>query len=131
MLAGGVLAWRSLADGCGGDRDKVTVLADSSMADPLKSLTSIASDNSCYDFRVAGVPSMDVPGLLTAGGDGADLWVADSTSRATRVTAQVRKKLDIVTKSLASSPVVVTGTALGDFATWVDVMNLPNLTWHS
>ncbi|GAB06495.1 hypothetical protein GOAMR_54_00050 [Gordonia amarae NBRC 15530] len=57
LLAGGVLVWRSLADGCGGDRDKVTVIADSSMADPLKALTSIASDESCYDFRVAQVPS--------------------------------------------------------------------------
>ncbi|MFZ2242277.1 MAG: substrate-binding domain-containing protein [Gordonia amarae] len=127
LLAGGVLVWRSLADGCGGDRDKVTVIADSSMADPLKALASIASGESCYDFRVAQVPSTDVPALLTAGGDGADLWVADSTSRATRVTTQVRKKLDFVTKSLASSPVVVAGTALGDLATWVDVMNLPNL----
>lgn len=126
LLISGGIVWRGLADGCGGNRESVSVITDSDMAAVLTTLGRQAADNSCYDFRVSAVPTIDVPAKLTAGSR-ADLWLADSPTRARRVIQQVRLKTDYVAQSLASSPVMVVGTALGEPKTWTDVMKIDSL----
>ncbi|GAB07860.1 VWA domain-containing protein [Gordonia amarae] len=126
-LAASVFLWRNLADGCGGDRSRVSVVVDSSISAGLKAIADRAADDSCFDFAVTPTSGADVPARLTAGGAGVDLWLADSQIRAERVMAQVRRTPEYVTRSLASSPVVVVGTKLGQLTSWADVMNLDKL----
>lgn len=127
ILVAGVFVWRSLADGCGGNREKVTVIADAAFGKALKPIAEKASDNSCYDYRITELANVDVPANLSAGNSSADLWVADSLTRAQRVTQQVRIKTDIVAESLATSPVVLAGSGIRDPKDWNSVMNLANL----
>ncbi|MBD0021596.1 VWA domain-containing protein [Gordonia pseudamarae] len=127
ILVAGVFVWRSLADGCGGNREKVTVITDAAFGKALKPIADTASDNSCYDYRITELANVDVPANLSAGNSSADLWVADSLTRAQRVTQQVRIKTDIVAESLATSPVVLVGSGIGDFKDWNAIMNLANL----
>ncbi|MFZ2240538.1 MAG: substrate-binding domain-containing protein [Gordonia amarae] len=127
IIAAALLSWREYADGCGGDRTSVSVVVDPAMADVIGTIAGQASEKNCFDYALATVASKDVPAQLSAGGEGADLWVADTRTRAERVTEQVRKKPAYITTSLASSPVVVVGSALRGFRSWVDVMNTQNL----
>ena len=126
VLIGGVLVWRSLADGCGGNRESVSVVTDSGMAKVLKTIGGQASDNSCYDFQVSATPNIEVPAKLAADSR-PDLWLADSPTRARRVIQQVRLQTDYVSESMASSPVMVVGTALRESKTWIDAMELETL----
>ncbi len=126
ILISGAIVWSTLADGCGGNRKTVSVMTDSDMAGVVKDLAGQASDNSCYDYRVSATPNIEAPSKLT-GNSRTDLWLADSPTRARRVIQQVRLQTDYVSKSLASSPVMVVGTTLRESKTWVDVMRIENL----
>ncbi len=127
VLIGGVLVYRHLADGCGGERTQISVMTDAAVAEPLGPIAAAASKNSCFDYRIAAVANVDVPGRLSARDTSVDLWLADSQTRARRVTEQVRIKTDLVAPSVASSPVVVVGSMLGSPKSWVEVMSMPKL----
>lgn len=131
-LVTGLILWKTgvVGGGCG-DRTQVSVAADQSMSGSLKTLAQKASENSCYDFTVSTLAGADAPGLLTQGDKAPDLWVADSQTQARRVTTQVRRNLDLVSKSTASSPVVVVGKQLPAISSWTDVMKLPDLRMGS
>ncbi len=108
-LVTGVIIWQTGAGGCG-DRTRVAVASDSAMTGPLREVARQASADSCFDYDVQTAAGADVPGLLTQGAAAPDLWVADSQVQARRVTTQVRRDLDLVSPSIASSPTVVAGT---------------------
>ena len=125
-LVTGVIIWQTGAGGCG-DRTRVAVASDSAMTGPLREVARQASADSCFDYDVQTAAGADVPGLLTQGAAAPDLWVADSQVQARRVTTQVRRDLDLVSPSIASSPTVVAGTDVPELGTWVEVMKLPDL----
>ncbi|QHN30028.1 VWA domain-containing protein [Gordonia amarae] len=127
ILAGGVVLWRDVADGCGGNRTGIAVAADPTIATTLRSVAEKASDTSCFDYSVEAVEGGRIPALLTGGKDIPDLWVADSQHRARRVLAQVRLGSGAVVGSLATTPAVVASTQTVSEDSWVDVMNLPDL----
>ncbi|WP_446684913.1 VWA domain-containing protein [Gordonia asplenii] len=131
-LVTGVILWRTgvVGGGCG-NRTQVSVASDQSMTGSLKTLAQKASDNSCYDFTVSTLAGADAPGLLTQGDKAPDIWVADSQTQARRVTTQVRRSLDLVTGSIAKSPVAVAGKQVPALANWTDVMKLPDLRMGS
>lgn len=125
-LVTGVIIWQTGAGGCG-DRTRVAVASDSAMTGPLREVARQASADSCFDYDVQTAAGADVPGLLTQGAAAPDLWVADSQVQARRVTTQVRRDLDMVSPSIASTPTVVAGTDVPELGTWVEVMKLPDL----
>ncbi|MEO9327133.1 substrate-binding domain-containing protein [Gordonia aurantiaca] len=125
-LVAGLVIWQTSSSGCG-DRVKVAVASDAAMTNPLREVARQASADSCYDFDVQTAAGADMPGLMTQGAAAPDLWVADSQVQARRVTTQVRRELDLVSPSIASTPAVVAGTDVPELQTWVDVMKLPNL----
>ncbi|MFE0751348.1 substrate-binding domain-containing protein [Gordonia sp. NPDC058843] len=125
-LVTGVIIWQTGSGGCG-ERTRVAVASDSAMTGPLREVARQASADSCFDYDVQTAAGADVPGLLTQGAAAPDLWVADSQVQARRVTTQVRRELDLVSPSIASTPTVVAGTDVPELGTWVEVMKLPNL----
>ncbi|MFW0785385.1 substrate-binding domain-containing protein [Gordonia sp. CPCC 206044] len=125
-LVTGVVLWRTGAVGCS-SRTSVAVASDPSMTGALRDLAQKTSDDSCFDFDVNGVAGADVPGQLTRGEAAPDLWVADSQIQARRVTTQVRRDLNLVSPSIASSPTVVAGKSVPELGSWVDVMKLQDL----
>ncbi len=125
-LVTGVIIWQAGSGGCG-DRTRVAVASDSAMTGPLREVARQASADSCYDYDVQTAAGADVPGLLTQGAAAPDLWVADSQVQARRVTTQVRRDLDLVAPSVASTPTVVAGENVPELDTWVEVMKLPDL----
>ncbi len=125
-LVTGVIIWQTSSDGCG-ERTRLAVASDSAMTGPLREVARQASADSCFDYDVQTVAGADVPGLLTQGAAAPDLWVADSQVQARRVTTQVRRELDMVSPSIASTPTVVAGTDVPELGTWVEVMKLPDL----
>ncbi|MGJ0119528.1 substrate-binding domain-containing protein [Williamsia sp. MIQD14] len=129
-LAAGGVVWATLADSAGPDCDSrtgITIAADPSMTTVLKSVAPQASENSCFDYTVSAVAGTGIAGELTRGEGAPDLWVADSTGRATTVTRQVRVPTDIVVPSVATTPAVVVGSSLPQLPDWVSVMKLPDL----
>ncbi|UOG21153.1 substrate-binding and VWA domain-containing protein [Gordonia amicalis] len=126
VLVTGVIIWQASSGGCG-DRTRVAVASDAAMTGPLREVARQASADSCYDYDVQTAAGADVPGLLTQGAAAPDLWVADSQVQARRVTTQVRRDLDLVSPSTASTPAVVAGENVPELQTWVDVMKLPDL----
>src|SRR5690606_5378403 len=104
-LVTGVIIWQAGAGGCG-DRTRGAVASAGAMAGPLREVARQASADSCYDYDVQTAAGADVPGLLTQGAAAPDLWVADSQVQARRVTTQVRRDLDLVAPSIASTPTV-------------------------
>lgn len=131
-LTAAFLVWRGTAAnsaGCDGERSQVSVAADPAMVGPIRDAAQRASADSCFDYEVSDAPGAQVPGLLTQGASAPDLWVADSQLQARRVTTQVRRDLDMVSESVASSPTVVAGNAVADaeLPNWVAVMRLPDL----
>ncbi|AZG45336.1 hypothetical protein D7316_01932 [Gordonia insulae] len=125
-LVTGFVLWRTGAVGCA-DRTSVAVASDQAMTGALRSVAQQASDNSCFDFQVSGVAGADVPGQLTSGDKAPDLWVADSQIQARRVTTQVRRELNLVSPSIATSPTVIVGKSVPQLNSWVDVMKLTDL----
>ncbi|TSD93598.1 VWA domain-containing protein [Gordonia rubripertincta] len=125
-LVTGVIIWQAGSGGCG-DRTRVAVASDAAMTGPLREVARQASADSCYDYDVQTAAGADVPGLLTQGAAAPDLWVADSQVQARRVTTQVRRDLDLVAPSIASTPTVVAGENVPGLDTWVEVMKLPDL----
>lgn len=125
-LVTGVIIWQAGSGGCG-DRTRVAVASDAAMTGPLREVARQASADSCYDYDVQTAAGADVPGLLTLGAAAPDLWVADSQVQARRVTTQVRRDLDLVAPSIASTPTVVAGENVPGLDTWVEVMKLPDL----
>ncbi|MCR5978420.1 VWA domain-containing protein [Gordonia jinghuaiqii] len=125
-LVSGVIIWQTGSSGCG-DRTRVAVASDSAMTGPLREVARQAAADSCYDYDVQTAAGADVPGLLTQGAAAPDLWVADSQVQARRVTTQVRRELDLVSPSIASTPTVVAGEKVPELGTWVEVMTLPDL----
>ncbi|MCG7634212.1 substrate-binding and VWA domain-containing protein [Gordonia McavH-238-E] len=125
-LVTGVIIWQTSSGGCG-ERTRVAVASDSAMTGPLREVARQASADSCFDYDVQTAAGADVPGLLTQGAAAPDLWVADSQVQARRVTTQVRRELDLVSPSIASTPAVVAGTDVPELGTWVEVMKLPDL----
>lgn len=125
-LVTGFIVWRASTGGCA-DRTSVAVASDPAMTGVLQGVAQQASQDSCYDFKVTGVAGAQVPGQLTRGDDAPDLWLADSQVQARRVTTQVRRDLDMVSPSIATSPTVVAGKSVPQLASWVDVMKLPDL----
>ncbi|GAA1456411.1 substrate-binding domain-containing protein [Williamsia maris] len=129
LVAGGVV-WATVLRDSGPDcptRTDISIAADPSMTSALKAVAPQASADSCYDFAIAAASGARIPGELTRGDQAPDLWVADSTGRATTVTKQVGVPTDIVVPSVAASPAVVAGTAVPALANWVEVMKLPDL----
>lgn len=130
VLVAGLILWRTVWDGSGTDcdsREAVAVIADPSMAGTLKPVAAEASGDSCYDFTVTAVSGANVAGQLTKGDQAPDLWIADSQTRARKVTDQVRVAPVIIADSVAASPVVVAGKNVAPLNNWVDVMTLPGL----
>ena len=125
-LVTGFVLWRTGAVGCG-DRTSVAVASDPSMTSALQSVAQQASADSCFDYQVSGVAGAEVPGQLTSGEQAPDLWVADSQIQARRVLTQVRRDLNLVSPSIATSPTVVVGKDVPELNSWVDVMKLPDL----
>ncbi|ASR02137.1 substrate-binding domain-containing protein [Gordonia rubripertincta] len=125
-LVTGVIIWQAGSGGCG-DRTRVAVASDAAMTGPLREVARQASADSCYDYDVQTAAGADVPGLLTQGAAAPDVWVADSQVQARRVTTQVRRDLDLVAPSIASTPTVVAGENVPGLDTWVEVMKLPDL----
>lgn len=126
-LVTGLVLWKTGAVGGCGSRTSVAVASDPAMTATLRSVAQETSNDSCYDFKVDGVAGAQVPGALTSGDQAPDLWVADSQIQARRVTTQVRRDLNLVSPSIASSPTVVVGKAVPSLSGWVDVMKLPDL----
>ncbi|MDS1115872.1 substrate-binding domain-containing protein [Gordonia westfalica] len=125
-LVTGVIIWQTSSGGCG-DRTRVAVASDGAMTGPLREVARQASADSCYDYDIQTAAGADVPGLLTQGAAAPDLWVADSQVQARRVTTQVRRDMDLVSPSIASTPTVVAGEDVPELQTWVEVMRLPDL----
>ncbi|WP_238421180.1 substrate-binding domain-containing protein [Gordonia sp. 'Campus'] len=125
-LISGLIIWQTGSTGCG-DRTRVAVASDAAMTGPLREVARQASADSCFDYDIQTAAGADVPGLLTQGAAAPDLWVADSQVQARRVTTQVRRELDMVSPSIASTPTVVAGTDVPQLGTWVEVMRLPDL----
>lgn len=125
-LVTGVVLWRTGAVGCG-DRESVTIASDPAMTGALRTVAQQASEDSCFDYDVNGVAGAEVPGQLTSGDKTPDLWVSDSQIQARRVTTQVRKDLNLVAPSIATSPTVVVGKDVPNLGSWVDVMKLSDL----
>ncbi|WP_237421507.1 substrate-binding domain-containing protein [Gordonia sp. SID5947] len=125
-LVTGFVLWRTGAVGCG-DRETIAIASDPSMTSALRTVAQRASEDSCYDYEVNGVDGAEVPGQLTSGDKAPDLWVADSQIQARRVTTQVRRDLNMVSPSIASSPTVVVGKSVPQLNSWVDVMKLQDL----
>lgn len=130
VLVAGLILWRTVWSGSGTDcdsREAVSVIADPSMAGTLKPVAADASGNSCFDFTITAVSGANVAGQLTKGDQAPDLWIADSQTRARKVTDQARVDTDVISESVASSPVVVAGKDVASLKNWVDVMTLPGL----
>ncbi|GAC68256.1 substrate-binding domain-containing protein [Gordonia soli] len=125
-LIAGFILWRTGAVGCA-ERTRIAVAADPAMDAPLRSVAATASEDSCYDYVVTATPGAEIPGKLTQGDQSPDLWVPDSQVQARRVTTQVRKDLDLIAPSVATSPTVVVGKKLPELNSWVDVMKLSDL----
>lgn len=126
-VTAGVVVWRSGAVGGCGDRTSVTLAADPAITDAMRDVAAKAAENSCFDYTVNPVAGADVPGLLTSGDKSPDLWVPDSQVQARRITTQVRKDLDLISPSVAATPVVVVGKDLPKLENWVQVMKLDGL----
>lgn len=130
VLVAGLILWRTAWSGSGPDcdsREAVSVIADPSMAGTLKPVAADASSESCYDFAITAVSGVNVAGQLTKGDQAPDLWIADSQTRARKVTDQVRVDNDVIIESVAASPVVVAGKDVAPLKNWVEVMTLPGL----
>ncbi|MBT0566518.1 substrate-binding and VWA domain-containing protein [Williamsia sp. CHRR-6] len=129
LVAGGVV-WKTVFDSSGPDcstRTSIAIASDPAMTEPLKSLATDISSDTCYDYSVVAISGANIAGQLTRGDQAPDLWVADSTDRADSVTKRAGLPTDIVVKSIASSPVVVAGTDLPKVESWLQVMKLPGL----
>lgn len=126
-LVTGVVLWRTGAVGGCGDRTSVAIASDPAMTGALRTVAQQTSADTCYDYTVTDVAGAQVPGQLTRGDLAPDLWVADSQIQARRVTTQVRRKLSLVSPSIATSPTVIVGKSLSPLETWVDVMKLTDL----
>ncbi|SIR75170.1 substrate-binding domain-containing protein [Williamsia sterculiae] len=133
VVAVGLIAWKVFgSDGSDcGSRRPIEVAAEPAMAAALKQVATDASTVGCHDFTVTAAPASVIPGLLSRGDGGPDLWIADTRARAEQSTRQVRIPTDIVNVSVASTPALVAGARVGGLDNWVDVMKTPNLRMGS
>ncbi|GGG21942.1 hypothetical protein GCM10007304_39710 [Rhodococcoides trifolii] len=131
VIVGGVFAaQRVLAfAGCESTGD-VTVSADPALVPVLNSVVSATSpeDLGCARLMIVA-DDADVTSAAVARGDGPSLWIPDSSESIGKVAASTGQLVDIASRSIAASPVVIAARTgeLPFFDSWLTALQLPTL----
>ncbi|AXT84542.1 hypothetical protein C6I20_04575 [Aeromicrobium sp. A1-2] len=126
---GAVSAFRALSGGCA-NSSEMTVAVDPALAPVVDRLVALqsASDLDCTDLAVEAVPSAAALAAVS-GGKAPALWIPDSSLWLYRLGKATAQSPDIVSESIATTPVVAIG-AQGDqpeVDTWLDVLRTKGL----
>ncbi|MFD4367907.1 substrate-binding domain-containing protein [Rhodococcus sp. NPDC058521] len=122
-----VQSWTQKCDGT----EEFTLAASPSIAPALNSILDDGDpdDAGCATFAVSAATEGEISGRLGKGDDAPDLWIPDSGTWVRRAGLTATGPVEVVTGSVATTPIVVAGRK-GETptpVTWLDVLRIENL----
>ncbi len=130
VVVAGIIVFQVVRSGCS-STSTVAVDVDPALAPAVQDAVAAvpAEDRGCTDFTVTARASATTVNALMHGSEGPALWIPESARWVSKANAALDVPVTVHTPSVASSPVVVAGSAgaLPSAAAWTDVLRTPGM----